>query len=103
MDKSLIFNRSFCILSGLSGVAGVVLIMLSFTINGGPPPGVTSAKPAGSANRTMGRDSGEPGCSPSQPSSITTAPVKWCGIPKEEVFGNLETTLLRDKLVANTR
>jgi hypothetical protein len=44
MDKSLNSTRLFCILSGLSGVAGVVLIMLSFTINGGPPPGATGAE-----------------------------------------------------------
>jgi hypothetical protein len=44
MDKSLKFKQSFCILSGLSGVTGVVLIMLSFAINNGPPPGATSAE-----------------------------------------------------------
>jgi hypothetical protein len=44
MDKNLGSIRLFCILSGLSGVAGVVLIMLSFTINGGPPPGATGAE-----------------------------------------------------------
>jgi len=35
-------KRSFCILGGLSGVCGVVLLGLSFTINNGPPPGATS-------------------------------------------------------------
>jgi hypothetical protein len=44
MDKTRKFKRSFCILSGLSGVAGVVLILLSFAINNGPPPGATSAE-----------------------------------------------------------
>jgi len=44
MDKSFISRRSFCILSGLSGVAGVVLIMVSFIINSGPPPGTTTAE-----------------------------------------------------------
>lgn len=43
MDKSLKFKRSFCILSGLSGAAGVVLLIVSFAINNGPPPGATSA------------------------------------------------------------
>jgi hypothetical protein len=43
MDKSLKFKRSFCILCGLSGVTGVVLILLSFAINNGPPQGATSA------------------------------------------------------------
>jgi len=37
MNKSLISQRSFCILTGLSGVAGVVLLVVSFTINNGPP------------------------------------------------------------------
>jgi hypothetical protein len=44
MDKGLKFKRSFCILSGLSGVAGVVLLIVSFAINNGPPPGATSAE-----------------------------------------------------------
>jgi hypothetical protein len=43
MNKSLKFKRSFCILSGLSGVAGVVLLIVSFAINSGPPPDATSA------------------------------------------------------------
>ena len=43
MDKDLISKRSFCILSGLSGVTGVVLLIVSFAINSGPPPGATSA------------------------------------------------------------
>jgi hypothetical protein len=42
--QDLISKQSFCILSGLSGVAGVVLIMLSFAINNGPPPAATSAE-----------------------------------------------------------
>lgn len=44
MDKSLKFKRSFCILSGLSGVTGVVLLIVSFAINNGPPPNPTSAE-----------------------------------------------------------
>ncbi|MGC1685377.1 MAG: hypothetical protein WA734_07150, partial [Candidatus Acidiferrales bacterium] len=44
MDKSLISQRSFCILSGLSGAAGVVMLIVSFAINSGPPPGATSAE-----------------------------------------------------------
>jgi len=42
MNKGIMSQRSFCILSGLSGVAGVVLIVLSFNINSGPPPGATT-------------------------------------------------------------
>jgi hypothetical protein len=30
MDRGLISKRSFCILSGLSGIVGVVLILVSF-------------------------------------------------------------------------
>src|SRR5215469_3592548 len=44
MKTNLISNREFCILSGLSGVIGVVLIFLSFNINPGPPPGASSAE-----------------------------------------------------------
>ena len=44
MDKSVKFKRSFCILSGLSGVTGVVLLIVSFAINNGPPPNPTSAE-----------------------------------------------------------
>jgi hypothetical protein len=38
MGQNSIANRRFCILSGLSGVAGVVLLVASFAINNGPPP-----------------------------------------------------------------
>ena len=44
MDKSFISRRSFCILSGLSGLAGVVLLIVSFAINNGPPPDPSSAE-----------------------------------------------------------
>ena len=44
MLKNLTSSRSFCILGGLSGIVGVILILVSFTINSGPPPGATSAE-----------------------------------------------------------
>ena len=44
MNKSLISQRSFCILTGLSGVAGVMLLIVSFTVNNGPPPDPSSAE-----------------------------------------------------------
>ena len=44
MDKSLKFKQSFCILSGLSGAAGVVLLIVSFAINNGPPLGATNTE-----------------------------------------------------------
>jgi hypothetical protein len=43
VDKNLKFKRSFCVLSGLSGVAGVALLILSFAINNPPPAGATGA------------------------------------------------------------
>ena len=44
MLQSLASKRSICILSGLSAVAGVAMIVLSFAINSGPPPGASSAE-----------------------------------------------------------
>lgn len=44
MGNHLVSKRSFCILSGLSGIIGVALILVSFNINPGPPPGATSAE-----------------------------------------------------------
>lgn len=42
MKNSLEFRRRrFRILSGLSGIIGVVLLIMSFAINGGPPPEAT--------------------------------------------------------------
>ena len=43
MDKDFLSQRCFCILSGISGIAGVFLMMLSFAINSAPPPGITIA------------------------------------------------------------
>lgn len=42
MDRGVISKKSFCVLSGLSGIVGVILILLSFNINAGPPPGATN-------------------------------------------------------------
>lgn len=44
MDHPSIQNRRFGVLSGLSGVAGVVLLILSFAINSSPPPDPSSAE-----------------------------------------------------------
>lgn len=44
MRENLMSRRSFCILSGISGIAGVVLILVSFNINPGPPPGASNAE-----------------------------------------------------------
>src|SRR6516165_99479 len=44
MKTNLISKRVFCILSGISGILGVVLIAVSFNINPGPPPGATNAE-----------------------------------------------------------
>ena len=42
MDRGMMSKRSFRTFSGLSGIIGVVLILVSFNINPGPPPGATS-------------------------------------------------------------
>jgi hypothetical protein len=44
MEDGSIAKRRFCILSGLSGVAGVLLLIVSFAINAGPPPDPSSAE-----------------------------------------------------------
>ena len=41
MKNSLEFHGRFRILSGLSGIIGVVLLTMSFAMNDGPPPGAT--------------------------------------------------------------
>ncbi|HVP54843.1 MAG TPA: hypothetical protein VMU45_07600 [Candidatus Eisenbacteria bacterium] len=37
-------NRWFCLPSGLSGMAGVVMLVVSFAINSGPPPDPSSTE-----------------------------------------------------------
>ena len=44
MSRPFNSKRSFCILSGLSGTVGVVLLMVSFGIAVPPPTGVTRAE-----------------------------------------------------------
>ena len=44
MNKDMDSKRSLCILGGLAGAVGVVLLGLSFAINTGPPPNPTSAE-----------------------------------------------------------
>src|SRR5215471_18880764 len=44
MKTNLVSKRTFCILSGLSGVVGVLLIAVSFNINPGPPPGASTSE-----------------------------------------------------------
>ena len=41
MHNNFISKRLFCILSGLSGIVGVVLLIISFSIAVGPPAGAT--------------------------------------------------------------
>jgi hypothetical protein len=41
MKKDFISSRVFCILCGLSGIIGVLMLIVSFNINPGPPPGAT--------------------------------------------------------------
>lgn len=44
MNEDSASKRLFSVLSALSGIAGVVLILVSFVINPGPPPNPTSAE-----------------------------------------------------------
>ena len=44
MKKGSISTRNFCLLSGVSGVIGVSMIILSFMINSGPPSGASTAQ-----------------------------------------------------------
>jgi len=44
MEQHSVSKRRFCMLSGLSGIAGVVLFMVSFAIANGPPPDATRAE-----------------------------------------------------------
>jgi hypothetical protein len=44
MENNLQTIRRFHLLGGLAGVIGVALIITSFTINPGPPPGATAAQ-----------------------------------------------------------
>jgi hypothetical protein len=44
MENNLQTRRRFSFLGGLAGVIGVALIITSFTINPGPPPGATAAQ-----------------------------------------------------------
>jgi hypothetical protein len=43
MNQSLVSKRAFCLLSGLSGVAGVILLVASFAVNPWLPAGVSDA------------------------------------------------------------
>jgi len=44
MSENRRSKQSFCILSGISGIVGVMLIAVSFNINPGPPRDATSAE-----------------------------------------------------------
>jgi hypothetical protein len=41
MKKEFIGTQAYCILCGLSGIIGVLMLIISFTINPGPPAGAT--------------------------------------------------------------
>jgi hypothetical protein len=44
MNQSFVSKRLFCVLAGLSCIVGVVLLILSFSLNPGPPPDATSGQ-----------------------------------------------------------
>ena len=41
MKNPVVTSKRFCILSGCSGILGVVLLIISFNINPGPQPNAT--------------------------------------------------------------
>jgi hypothetical protein len=43
MDKNRMSTRSYAILGGVAGIAGVALLLVSFAINAGPPANATRA------------------------------------------------------------
>lgn len=44
MGNRTISKQSFCVLSGISGIAGTLMLVLSFVINPGPPRNADSAE-----------------------------------------------------------
>ena len=62
MEPRSVSTRRFCILSGLSGVAGVTMLIVSFAINSGPPPDPGSDELLKFGQQTMPASCGEPGC-----------------------------------------
>ncbi len=44
MKKHSVSPQLFCTLSGIGGILGVLMIIVSFNINAGPPPGATAAQ-----------------------------------------------------------
>jgi hypothetical protein len=44
MDKNRMSTRSYAILGGVAGIAGVALLLVSFAINAGPPANATRAE-----------------------------------------------------------
>jgi hypothetical protein len=43
VQRELVSKKLFCILSGMAGIVGVILLIVSFAINAGPPPGASTA------------------------------------------------------------
>lgn len=43
MSQGLVSKRLFCLFSGVSGIVGVMLLVASFAVNPGLPPGVSDA------------------------------------------------------------
>lgn len=55
MTKTPGFKESTCILSGLAGISGVILLAVSFAINSGPPAGANSVQLAEFAHQNYAR------------------------------------------------
>lgn len=52
---NIVNSKSICIFGGLSGVCGVLLLVISFAINSGPPPGANAAELADFAQQNHAR------------------------------------------------
>src|SRR5215510_7706562 len=55
MSKIIGCRQSDCIVGGLSGICGVLLLVSSFVINSGPPPGANPADLANFAQQNYAR------------------------------------------------
>ena len=53
--KKIVNSRAGCVFGGLSGVCGVFLLLVSFAINSGPPPGANPAELANFAQQNYAR------------------------------------------------
>lgn len=53
--SNIVKSKASCVFGGLSGVCGVLLLVVSFAINSGPPPGANPAELANFAQQNYAR------------------------------------------------